>query len=83
MQLREPKSLGMLDHHQRSIGHINAHFNHRGADQQLHLAADKKLHHRLFLGGRHARMQQTNQNAGKCGAELLVRLRGIAQIQHF
>ena len=35
VQLREPDALGVLDHHQRRVGHVDADFDHRGRDQQL------------------------------------------------
>ena len=35
MELREPEALGVLDHHQRRVGHVDADFDHRGRDQHV------------------------------------------------
>ena len=67
MQLRQAEALGMLDHHQRGIRHIDADFNHRGRHQQMQLAARKALHHGLLVCGLHSAMDQ---------ADLQVRQRG-------
>ena len=32
----KPHALGVLDHHERRVRHIHAHFDHGGRDQQLH-----------------------------------------------
>src|SRR5205814_3534474 len=38
MQLREAEAFGTLDHHERGIGHVDADFDHRGADEKLDLS---------------------------------------------
>ena len=43
VQLRKPHALGVLDHHQRRVRHVDADFDHRGRDQQLDLAALERV----------------------------------------
>ena len=57
MQLAQTKTLGVLHHHQRGVGHVHPDFDHRSADQHAHLALGEQRHHRLLLGLRHARVQ--------------------------
>ena len=38
VQLREPEALGVLDHHDGRLRHVDADFDHRGGDQQPRLA---------------------------------------------
>ena len=38
MQLREPEAFGVFDHHDRSVGNIDADFDHCGRDQNAELA---------------------------------------------
>ena len=70
----------MLNHHQRRVRHIDANLDHRGADQHRHHALGEQAHHGLFLGHRHARMQQADAHAGQCCAQIFMRLRGVHQI---
>ena len=44
MELRQAEALGLLDHHQRGIGHIDADFNHGRRDEQLRPAPGKAFH---------------------------------------
>ena len=37
VQLRQAEALGLLDHHHRGVGHVHAHLDHRGRNQNLHL----------------------------------------------
>ena len=72
MQLRQTKAFGMFHHHQRRIGHIHAHLNHRGTDQHGDLARYKFRHHCLLFIGWHTRMQQADLNLGNfCACSLL------------
>ena len=83
MQLGQTEALGMLDHHQAGVGHIDADLDHRGGHQHLHLAAGEQGHHGGFLGAGHAAAQQADHRAGQGGAELLVRFGGVAQVECF
>jgi hypothetical protein len=58
VQLCQPKAIGVFDQDYRSIGYINPHFNHRGADQNVILASGKGAHHLILFLTRHATMQQ-------------------------
>ena len=60
VQLRQAKALGVLDHHQRRIGHVHAHFDHRGTHQHRRVALHKAGHYRFFVGRCHARVQQAH-----------------------
>ena len=58
MQLRKPEALGVFDHHQRCIGHIDAHFNHRRGHQHIDVARRERRHGRGFFVGLHPAVQQ-------------------------
>ena len=81
VQLRQAKALGMLNDHERGIGHIHTHLNHGGADQHAGLPGVKALHHGFFLRLRDARMQQRHLGARQGGAERFMGFGGVAQIQ--
>ena len=83
MQLAQAKTFGMLNHHQAGVGHINADFNDRGADQNAHQAFIEQCHHGLFLKGRHAGMQQANPHIWQGNAECFMRFSRVGQVQHF
>ena len=42
VQLRKAEALGVLDHHDGGLRHIDADLDHRGGDQQLRLAGAKR-----------------------------------------
>ncbi len=62
MQLGEAQTFRVFDDHQAGIGHVHAHFDHRGSHQQLQFAEFKSLHHRLLFGWLHTAMHQPNSN---------------------
>ena len=64
VQLAQAKALGVVDHHERGVGHVHAYFNYRGADQHGGAALHKLGHHRLLLVARQARMQQAHGELG-------------------
>ena len=39
VELRQAEAVGVLDHHQRRVGHVHADLDHHRADQQVQLAA--------------------------------------------
>ena len=49
MQLRQPHALGVFDHHQRGVGHVDADFDDGGGHQQLDFMRLECGHHRLFF----------------------------------
>ena len=78
MQLRESKALGVLDHHHRRIGHVDAYLDHRRRDQDGDLAAHEAVHHRGLVVGFHAPVQQPDLELGKlCGKLRVQRNRGL------
>ena len=91
VQLTQTKALSVFDHHQRRIGHINTHFNHRGADQNGQMAFFERSHHGLLFVRMHARMQQPHLYRLAIGelralqsvAQFGVRLQDIGQVQRF
>src|SRR6476620_12601852 len=44
MKLREPHSLGMLDHHQRGIRHVHSYFDYSRRNEQIDLTAPECAH---------------------------------------
>ncbi|MDT4847747.1 hypothetical protein FQZ97_818150 [compost metagenome] len=81
MQLTQAETFGVFDHHQRGVRHVDTHLDHGGGHQHTHVAAGEERHHRLLLGHRHARVQQTDQHARKGLTQLRVRLGGVGQVQ--
>ena len=62
VQLRQAEALGVLDHHQRRVRHVDADLDHRRRDQHRDLAAGEERHHRRLLGRRHAAVQQADRS---------------------
>ena len=78
MQLCQPEALGMLDHHHRRIGHVDAYLDHCRRDQHVDLAADESVHHRGLVVGLHPAVQQPDLELGERRGELRVqRNRGL------
>ena len=57
MKLGQSEPLGILDHHDRSIGHIDSYLDHRGGYQDLYLAASEPFHDIILLGLAHPPME--------------------------
>ena len=53
MELGEAEALGVLDDHDRRLGHVDADLDDRGRDEDLRLAALEALHRRVLVGARH------------------------------
>ncbi len=64
MQLGEAKTLGMLDHHDRGIGNVDADFDHRCRHQDLDAALGEGGHGGVFFRALHSAMNQSDL-AGK------------------
>ena len=54
MQLRQAEPLGVLDDHDRGIGHVDAHLDDSGRHEDMGPPAGKEHHLVVFLGGLHA-----------------------------
>ena len=53
MQLGEPEALCVEYHHDRGVGHVDAHFYHRGGHQYLCLLVQEALHFGFLVAGFH------------------------------
>jgi hypothetical protein len=51
VQLRQAEALGVLDDHERRIGHVDAHLDHGRRDQHVRSADDERRHRRGLLSG--------------------------------
>ena len=64
MMLREirshEESLGLLDHHQGGIRHVDAHLDHRRGDEDLCFAALEPRHGGVLVGAFHAAMHHAD-----------------------
>ena len=58
MQLRQPETLGILDHHGGRLGHIDADFDDGGRDQQFQSAGLEVGHRLVLVRPLHAAMHQ-------------------------
>jgi hypothetical protein len=67
VQLGQAKAFGLLDHHQRGIGHVHADLDHRGRHQQARLATGKALHRRVLGLGPHLAMDHDHALAKALG----------------
>ena len=72
MQLRKTETLRMFDHHQRGVGHIDAHLDDGGSHQHLRGAGDEVGHHGGLFVGFHAPMHQPDFEIGQLRGEVLV-----------
>ena len=65
MQLRQAEALGLLDHHDGGVGHVDADFDHGGGDQDLDLAALEVSITASFSAWRQFAVQQADGDVGK------------------
>ena len=84
MKLRQAKAVGVLDHHDGSVGDVDADFDHRGGDKNFNLARLKFAHHVFFFVGIKPPMQQPDMKVGKnLLPQLPVHLLGSFQFAFF
>jgi hypothetical protein len=76
VQLGKAKAFGLLDHHQRRIGHVDADLDHRGRHQQPCLAAGKAFHRRVLGLGPHLAMDHDHAIAKAFREHGMARLGG-------
>ena len=81
MELTEPKTLGILDHHHRSIGHIDADFDDGRCHKDLGLAGRKTLHLEIFVRGFHLTMYHGDLIFRKRFAQLIKTVLQVLQIE--
>jgi hypothetical protein len=65
MQLGDAEAVGVVDHHHRGVGHVDAHFDHRRRHQYIDLAGGEPAHHRIFHFARQLAMQHLDPELSK------------------
>ena len=65
VQLRKPKTLGVLNHHDGGVGHVHPNLDNGGGHQKLNLPREEAGHYRLLLGGAEPAVQQAHRIAAK------------------
>ena len=65
VQLRQAEALGVLDHHERSVGHVHPHFDHGRGDQELDRARREGRHDLRLPFRRHAAVHQAHPQLGE------------------
>jgi len=58
VELAQTVPLRVLDEKERGIGHVDAHFDHGGGDQDPHLPPDEALHDRVLVRRRKLPVQE-------------------------
>ena len=83
VQLRQTKDFRPFDHHDRGVGNVHPHLDHRGRHQHLGLARLKLRHGGVFLRGRHLPMHQPHDPLAQNRAQMFEPLFRRRQIQLF
>ena len=65
VELGDAEAVGVLDHHDRGVGDVDAHLDHRRGDQHVERAGTERGHHRFLFLRRQLPVQQTQAQAGK------------------
>ena len=65
VQLGQAEAVGRLDDHDRRVGHIHAHLDHDGRDEDIDRALAKAGHDPLLLGRGHLAVQQGDLELGE------------------
>ena len=60
VQLGEAEALGMLDHHDRRLGHVDADLDDRRGDEELRLAGGEARHGGVLLRRLHLAVKQAD-----------------------
>ncbi len=79
VELGEAETLGMLDHHHRRIGHIDADLDHGRGDEEIDGARSEALHDAVLVHAFHAAMHQADTFTEEC-LELRMALIGGGEI---
>ena len=89
MELGQAETLGIFDHHNRGVGHVDSHLHHGGGDQNLDLVFKKTLHDLIFFLRLHLAVEIFHLNKGrkplpKSGGILddILGLHGLALLHH-
>lgn len=83
MQLGEAETLGLSDHHDARLGHVDPDFDDRGRDQEFQRAGGEILHHPVFFRRLHATVDETGDGAEAGGemGETFLRRRGVGRFR--
>ena len=60
VQLREAEAFGVFDDHDGGVGNVDADFDDRGGDEDLHFVFAEALHHVVFFFAGEAAVQQAD-----------------------
>ena len=83
VQLGQAEALGVLDHHQAGVGHVDADLDDGGGHQQLQLTRLEGRHDLLLLRRLHASVQQADAQLRQRRTQRLVGgLRGLCVDAH-
>jgi hypothetical protein len=63
VQLGEAEALGMLDHHDRRIRHVDADLDHRRSDEDAGFAALEALHRLVLFGRLHPAVDEADDGS--------------------
>ena len=58
MQLGDAETVGVEDHHDRRVRHVDAHLDHRRRHEHVELATPEPSHHVVLLSARHPAVHQ-------------------------
>ena len=81
VQLREAETLGVLDHHQRGVGDVDADLDHCGGDQQLNATCREISHHPRLLLALETAVHQADLQRRQFGTQALEGVDGGLQLQ--
>ena len=65
VQLRQSEAVGVLNDHDRGVGHVHAHLDNRRGHEHLRLVVAEALHDGLLLGSGHAPVQKLDPIIGE------------------
>ena len=82
VQLRQPETLRVLDHHHARFRHIDADLDHGGGDQEPGPPGGKLLHGMILLHAAHPAVDQTDGRA-KALLQILEAVLGGGEIDGF
>ena len=84
VQLREAEALGVLDHHQRRVRHVDADLDHRRRDQHVDFAARRTPAITAALSSGFIRpCSRPTANSGSAAVELGMQRDGRLQLELF
>jgi hypothetical protein len=83
VQLGQPEALGVLDHHERGVRHVDADFDDGGGHQQVHFAVSERLHHGGLFGLRQPAVHQPDAQVRQVHPHALVGVHGRLEFKGF